>query len=186
MPLNKGAAYRTVRRMAPSRKWHILKGAVHVTAEDLQRVRRNILTQPRDCVINPDQLRLQKRIPRSDELVARMEEALRSNGYLDDKSLRTPVILHSLAGCSQQQWHLDFQPNPASDTNPMGALLALEANTRFETRKRTLELDVGDLLVFDGGLVHAGAAYRDDNTRLHAYLYPRGGRRLPNQIFLVL
>jgi ectoine hydroxylase-related dioxygenase (phytanoyl-CoA dioxygenase family) len=115
-----------------------------------------------------------------------MELALRNNGYLDERSFQNPVILHSLAGCSQQQWHLDFKPNSTSGIKPMSALLALEANTRFETQTQTLELDVGDLLVFDGDLVHAGAAYRDDNTRLHAYLYPLGSRRVSNQTFLVL
>ena len=35
---------------------------------------------------------------------------------------------------------------------------------------RMICLEPGDVLVFDGDVVHAGAAYRAPNTRVHVYL----------------
>ena len=41
----------------------------------------------------------------------------------------------------------------------------------------TLTLNAGDLIIFRGDLSHAGAAYEEDNVRVHVYidspLYPR-------------
>ena len=33
-----------------------------------------------------------------------------------------------------------------------------------------VQLEAGDILLFDGDVVHAGAAYAEKNTRLHVYL----------------
>ena len=52
--------------------------------------------------------------------------------------------------------------------------LALEHGARMrvmgEHGVRMICLEPGDVLVFDGDVVHAGAAYRAPNTCVHVYL----------------
>jgi len=74
--------------------------------------------------------------------------------------------------CQRQQWHFDYDPDAvrAAKTKPLGVLVALEDGTRFETRAKTHTLSRGDVLVFRGDLMHAGAAYDRENTRMHLYL----------------
>ena len=101
------------------------------------------------------------------------------------------VVLRSFAGCAEQYPHLDYDPDRlrlqnAGDALPIGALLALQDNTRFvvfprgsgEPRRVLLELGAGDLLLFRGDLVHAGAAYEQCNVRIHCYVL-REGHPLP-------
>ena len=46
-----------------------------------------------------------------------------------------------------------------------------------------MRLDPGDILVFDGDLEHAGAAYTDSNIRLHAYLDVSEYTRTPDSTY---
>ena len=66
---------------------------------------------------------------------------------------------------------------------PRGVLWALRDGTRLmlagaEGVAIEVTLSAGEVLIFDGDLVHAGAAYpHEQNTRVHMYLYARGGAR---------
>ena len=91
-------------------------------------------------------------------------------------SLDTISILHSLAGCEQQQLHKDY----ADDECGISCLLAICEGTRIVIdhgdNYRPLELNVGQCVFFKGDVVHAGAGYDAENIRLHAY-YDSGSRR---------
>ena len=59
---------------------------------------------------------------------------------------------------------------------PKGVIVALEHGTRLMVRDCIREIDVsvwlapGQVLVFDGDVVHGGAEYEYSNTRVHMYL----------------
>ena len=50
---------------------------------------------------------------------------------------------------------------------------------------KTLELNPGDIFVFRGDLVHAGAAYDKENFRIHCFLDSDCVLRDPNKTFLI-
>ena len=83
---------------------------------------------------------------------------------------------HGAARDRQQPLHYDYNPKQlrGSERKPAGVLLALEHGARMrvmgEHGVRMICLEPGDVLVFDGDVVHAGAAYRAPNTRVHVYL----------------
>ena len=73
--------------------------------------------------------------------------------------------------------HLDALANM-----PGGLLLALQPDTKLytyggwnrtvadEREEKRIDLDVGDVLLFRGDFVHAGADYDEDNIRIHCYI----------------
>ena len=75
----------------------------------------------------------------------------------------------SHAGCRQQQFHFGERSYVAIESQT-GRSVCVTDNTRFELRHKTLLLNAGDVLCFDGDLEHAGAAYDKLNTRVHVYL----------------
>ena len=105
------------------------------------------------------------------------------------------AVLRSEEGCLEQRPHLDYPPPPAEGnarpTVPLGCLVALMDGTtidvwsgaigyelngcgrRFECQ--TLVLNAGDVLLFRGDLVHAGASSAVLNVRVHCYLEPLDG-----------
>lgn len=165
--------------------WHVFRQAVSVSLTDLQRMREKALSRPHQVVFNPDKLRIQRPILADDPLVVSIRQELLKQGFLNGREMHAPVVLHSFAGCQQQPWHLDFDPDLQHQILPLGILLALQSETRLKTKRETVCLDAGDLLVFDGDLVHAGAAYNVENTRIHAYLNPIGEERPGKNTFLV-
>ena len=74
---------------------------------------------------------------------------------------------------------------------PLGVFWALEEGCKIMLAGPHGEavevcLEVGDVLLFDGDLVHAGAAYPDsDNIRMHVYLYAEGIERPGKGTWLV-
>ena len=48
-----------------------------------------------------------------------------------------------------------------------------------------VQLEMGDIVLFDGDVVHAGAAYAEANTRLHVYLDVHGVEHESNGTFIV-
>jgi hypothetical protein len=105
------------------------------------------------------------------------------------------VVLRSEAGCQAQRAHTDY---PLTDRTrwgkendhrvPLAAVVALMDDTsldvwpegiRFnETTMftcRQIQLNAGDVLVFRGDLVHAGAFFPQLNVRVHSYLEPLEG-----------
>lgn len=171
------------------RRWHVFRRAVAVTPRDVARLRAKAHGKGGLIVFNPDEKRRQVPLRMRDAIVARVQTVLQSKGMLKTRQLRAPVALLSLPGCLQQAWHTDYDTNTMMQRacdRPMGVLLALQDGTKFEMPARTVNLGAGDLLVFDGGVVHAGAAYIHENVRMHMYLDCRGERRLRNRTYVVL
>ena len=102
--------------------------------------------------------------------------------------MTSPVVLHSSPMCKQQPWHYDYDPEEvrAASIKPLGVLVALQDNTRFETRRKTHILSRGDVLVFRGDVVHAGAAYDTENTRMHTYLDVDAVKRPTNRTWFAI
>ena len=68
---------------------------------------------------------------------------------------------------------------------PMGVIFALEDYTYFNTKSRRIVLKKGQVLIFDGDMVHAGSAYEKENTRIHLYLDSEEVPRRRNKTYLV-
>lgn len=69
------------------------------------------------------------------------------------------------------------------DEMPLSAMIAIQHGTKLwifpdgcdpsrADSAYLVELEVGDVLVWRGDLVHAGAGYASDHYRIHAYVYP--------------
>lgn len=117
------------------------------------------------------------------------------------------VVLKSLKGCKQQMAHCDYEQDldfarcPDSQV-PLGCLVCIMDGTTIDVWPRsirlpvlnpdltnninpiyrtTIHLNVGDILVFRGDLVHAGSEYNKDNYRVHVYLDSTFVKRHPNR-----
>ena len=171
----------------------VLPRAICVDETDLQRMHFYLECKGRkEQVFNPDDKRFQASVLQSDPLVKRIESKLEELSVLDKRILGECVVLQSLPGCKQQQWHYDYNPVELKGlrTKPLGLLLALEDETRFEVftkgQTKTYHISAGDVLLFEGDVVHAGAAYMEKkNTRVHAYIDVPGVARVKNVTYLV-
>lgn len=117
-----------------------------------------------------------------------------------------PVVLISLdGGCLPQRAHTDYTEQSLQSMDlraqpervPLACLVALQDDTSFDVwpgaiafnedgdpmEHCTVILQRGDVLLFRGDLVHAGAAFGRQNVRLHAYLDVEGVQREPDQTF---
>ena len=97
-------------------------------------------------------------------------------------------LLHSRAGCPAQPAHADYAPDLLQGVPdhliPLGCLVSIMKGTRLTVwpgafvgrplrscvYPETVELEVGDILLFRGDLVHAGSSYPDPNSRLHGFV----------------
>ena len=62
---------------------------------------------------------------------------------------------------------------------PIGVLIAFENNTKFVGGdNKVYSLNKGDVLYFTGDALHAGAEYKNSNTRVHVYLDVKDVKRL--------
>ena len=121
-----------------------------------------------------------------------LADALMMDGVLNKgRELGKSVALHSDAGCEMQDWHMDFNPlckrvrgqerecirDLKALEMPLGVFWAVEQGCKImlvgpDGESVELRLELGDVLIFQGDLVHAGAAYLDGaNMRVHTYLY---------------
>ena len=103
------------------------------------------------------------------------------------------VTLRSEPGCADQKMHTDYPPTSNENLDidtPLACIVAIEDETfldvwpeaiRFDTTKqyfhKRIELNRGDVLIFRGDLVHAGASFNELNVRVHCYLDPVGVER---------
>ena len=88
--------------------------------------------------------------------------------------------LVSLAGCTEQPPHYDFNPASLEGATPglvpLSLIVATEAGTslvallRDDGTPRQVCIAAGDGMLFRGDSVHAGSAYHEHNFRIHAYL----------------
>lgn len=124
----------------------------------------------------------------TDGLGSTVVDFLGGQGYDTSRlGFTTWSVLQSRPGCAEQRPHTDydvedpgFQAAMAAGSPPFGVLTALEPGTHLVTYglrgsatredRQDVCLEPGDVLVFRGDVVHAGAAYDSDNVRLHAYL----------------
>lgn len=121
------------------------------------------------------------------------------------------VILYSRPGCPVQDAHADYDKTlelaMAPDIlRPLGALVAVQDHTKIfvwpgsqklslinpaywkkvpAINRQTLMLNAGEILVFDGTLIHAGADYESANVRAHFYLDTNFVPREDNNTMLV-
>lgn len=123
------------------------------------------------------------------------------------------VILEAKPGCKPQAAHTDYFPPVCPleiHEIPINVLIALQKNTslnvwpkshklvsteylgddvrRYDNdikpiHKKVIKMEPGDMLLFRGDLVHAGAGYSELNFRMHCYL--DYGYREPNKTWLV-
>ena len=111
------------------------------------------------------------------------------------------VLLESLPGCRLQAAHCDYVPTEellkAMDWEiPLLCLVALQPNTHLDLwpgshrqqrplgPRLTLNLGIGDAVLFRGDLVHAGSAYEERNLRIHAYFDHPAVPREPNRTWI--
>jgi hypothetical protein len=130
-----------------------------------------------------DLLRRQKEI----QPIAQMDKVLQK--WFPGKLLNTWFLLYSVGGCKQQIPHTDYSPGEhwkriCNENVPLAALTTLSprsklvvwpGNIRFAKvptmqEAKVLHYKRGDLVLFRGDLVHAGAAFEKDNFRIHVYL----------------
>lgn len=124
------------------------------------------------------------------------------------------VVLQSLPGCQEQPPHTDFLPTPdlinatahgqTSESLPLLCLVATMPNTFFDVwpqsihliqeescsagpriKRTRLTLGTGDILVFRPDLIHAGAAFDEENIRLHAFIDKPNVRRIRNRTWII-
>ena len=150
-------------------KYTLLENALGVTAEDRARLaakaRRGL------SIFNPDAKRVQIDVT-DDPLIPRLVRALEHHAVVGDRTPGLAVAVHSFPGCKRQQWHRDYDERAcaAAKVKPRGVLVALEDSTKLSTPSGDIPMSTGDVLIFDGDFVHAGAAYDMENTRVHMYL----------------
>ena len=89
--------------------------------------------------------------------------------------------LKSLAGCAEQGLHCDYcntgelPQHVRQDDVPLSVLLSVMPGTKLrfmlnDGTLETIELRIGDMLVFRGDRCHAGCQYDYWNVRIHAYI----------------
>ena len=128
--------------------------------------------------------------------MARFKQVLteRLSGVLPRHKVSSMVALLSKLFCKAQLAHTDFSPDTLSnvllddDKMPLASLVVLMDGTVFDVwpgairfdknrdfKPMHLKLRAGDVLIFRGDLVHAGAAVGAvENVRFHAYLDVEG------------
>ena len=160
------------------------EAAVELAVDDLLRL--TALAYEGQPIFNPDALRLQRHLPIDDPVVVRLAAAL--GDVIEGRTLGPAVVLHSLAGCERQAMHTDYAPadvQRCAAAKPLGVLLALQDGTSLcLPDEERVEMEAGDVLVFDGDQPHAGAEYPEAaNTRVHLYLDSPGVHRLTNTTY---
>lgn len=171
--------------------------------------RQSTRTKP---IFGPDRKRRQARMYSRSRYMKRFTSQLNSEldqllSSLSDNYVRDDwQILISKEGCKRQPSHTDYEPDggvlevPDREV-PLAAVLALEDRTNlvvwpnfinydfdgFDQDKGELaEFNAGDLLIFRGDLVHAGAEYPDrENVRLHCFVDHKDVDRRNNRTHLV-
>lgn len=154
---------------------------VHNTAVDVSGCEDELIQLHYHQVFNPDGKRSQSELNHTFSVHRKLVEALREHGYVSETQVATSMVaLRSHAACKRQQYHTDYDPDLVKQARslgrcvPRGCLLALRDNTPLEIHHSPrLILQAGDMAVFDGDVCHAGAAYTEENIRVHTYIEGR-------------
>lgn len=168
----------------------------------------------RRSMLKFDGLRQQRKLNFEHSTVQDMFEKVqqRLSTILPTHTMRDGVVLFSKVGCGVQAAHADYAPTAqmavAPDSlQPFGALIAVQEGTKLyvwpgSNRLSTIRedflsqiepidplvvlLNPGDVLLFAGSLVHAGAEYSSaDNVRVHFYVDSPAVAREDNETMLV-
>ena len=119
-------------------------------------------------------------------LCAAVEARLRALGVLcAEHNVHEWALLVSRPGCQRQHYHTDYDPAALADVAPLILLVGLQPGSRLHVDDGLVEFGPGDVVVLRGDAVHAGAAYRRRNVRLHAYADVVGVERAPDTVHLV-
>ena len=163
----------------------ILREAIQTKDSEIGRiVSRSNKARP---IFNPDKRRLQISVNKNLALCKRLSTVLEDLNLLEGRSMGSIVVLRSQANCKQQPWHTDYDPNQLKNVQykPLGVILALQDNTFFEEYPNACHiLNRGDILIFEGDVIHAGAAYADENIRIHAYIDSNEVKRAVNKTYI--
>lgn len=180
----RGAA-RLARVAVPSVGSRVFAKAIGVSAAELERLRAVACSGL--PIFNPDSMRVQQDVDPSDDVVRRLVDFLRDKRLTEGRVVGPAVAIHSHAGCQRQPMHTDYDPHCVGRcaSKPLGVLVALQDGARVSLPDGDVALDAGDVFVFDGDVVHAGAAYDEANTRIHMYLDLPGVQRPHNMTYLV-
>lgn len=117
-------------------------------------------------------------------LCASVEARLRDAGALTDEHwVGEWALLVSKAGCQRQHRHANYDPAALRGKRvaPLILLVGLQGGSRLHVEDEVLTFGRGDVVVMCGDAVHAGAAYRKHNARLHAYADVAGVTRAPDE-----
>lgn len=125
-------------------------------------------------------------------LTASVERALHTAGILGPGTARQTttdwVVLVSTPGCQQQHMHTDFDRKAMvdvkDDDKPAGVIVGFQPNTKLVVNGKTIVFGRGDVVVFRGDTMHAGAAYDERNVRVHAYVDSQKVIRHRNKTYL--
>jgi hypothetical protein len=149
---------------------HVFTQAVVLESPNIEEYKK--LALQGGCIFNPDRKRFQGKLCADDNIVIKIIAALKDNNLLCGRFACDSFALHSQAGCKKQPWHTDYDCDAvkASSIKPLSAVLALQNDTLLCFKDQTIELQTGDMCVFSGDEVHAGAAYATENTRIFMYI----------------
>lgn len=183
--MTKRAASNSITSFASSNGYEVFKDAIVVTEEDVTRLHR-LTCDLGARIFNPDDKRVQASIQPDDPVYCKLMAFFHIHGLLIGRAIGDAVAITSHAGCRRQQFHFDYDNScvAIARVKPLGVLCALQNDTRLELPHKTLFLNAGDVLCFDGDLKHAGAAYDKLNTRVHMYLDSPEVRRQHNKTYL--
>lgn len=117
-----------------------------------------------------------------------MDLELHAYGIMTNDHMITSLsVLSSSPNCKAQHGHVDYDPvfwkeeshDISPENYPMGIITPMSLNgcrlwVRLEGGEWELvEIAFGEILVFHGLLEHSGAAYKEENVRVHLYINNR-------------
>jgi hypothetical protein len=189
------------------RWFHIEHGLKELVTERLKTSGGPIFNDNQDIHKN-DKKRIQALLPLRDFSVSYIRNKL--TWAFPDHAVGGVVALQSKAGCQRQAAHCDYVPDEdflatTDDTVPLLCVIALEEETKLDVwprshqivrniraarriptiSRKTLILNMGDVVIFRGDLVHAGSSYAATNTRIHVYLDHPTVPRMRNRTWVI-
>ena len=121
-------------------------------------------------------------------IVRAVESALQQVGEMEGRLLGGATGLVRQKGCKKGKWHTDFPSFPVElERKPRTAWVVLESGNELEfglmssmvaVRLLAAELNVGDIIIFDGDVPHRGTEfYKKSRVAMHVYMDVPGVQR---------
>lgn len=115
---------------------------------------------------------------------------MKTKGFMNHY-IKDLVIVRSEPYCKRQKLHTDYDIDKLRHIKktdyPYGILVGVSDNSRFlisdKNRVKTIYINKGDIIVFRGDVLHAGAEYYSENIRLHAYVDSKKYKREKNTTY---